>query len=81
MLRTTRNFRSVREVEELWEEAIRRVNEGVKDALKTESDPELFIAVKECLLGFSMTMEVSNSCLFQRTIVYSSDPTELRVLC
>jgi hypothetical protein len=58
-MRTTRGFRAERDVEELWEEAIRRVKEGIQDTLRSEKDHELFIAVKDCMLGFAMTMEVS----------------------
>jgi hypothetical protein len=58
VLRTTRNFRSEREVEELWEEAIRRITEGVRDSLAGEQDYELFIAVKDCLVSFASAMEV-----------------------
>jgi hypothetical protein len=58
VMRTTKSFRAERDVEELWEEAIRRVKEGIQDALRTEKDHELFIAVKDHLLVFAMTMEV-----------------------
>jgi hypothetical protein len=57
-MRTTRGFRVERDVEELWEEAIRRVKESIQDALRQEKDHEMFIVVKDCLLGFAMTMEV-----------------------
>jgi len=58
VLRTTRGFRTKSEVEELWEGVVTRLNSSVSSALERESDPDIFLAVKECLLGFIMTMEV-----------------------
>jgi hypothetical protein len=31
---------------------------AVEDGLRTESDPDSFLKVKECLIGFIMTLEV-----------------------
>ena len=45
-------------MEELWEGVVARLNSSVSTALEQESDPDIFLAVKECLLGFIMTMEV-----------------------
>ncbi|KZS98038.1 exocyst complex component sec15 subunit [Sistotremastrum niveocremeum HHB9708] len=56
VLRTSRGFRSERTIEELWEEALRRVSEGVQDALARETDLNMFLKVKDCLSGFGMTM-------------------------
>lgn len=58
VLRTTRGFRTESEVEELWDGVVTRLNSSVSSALEQESDPDIFLAVKECLLGFIMTMEV-----------------------
>ncbi len=58
VLRTSRGFRTESEVEELWEGVVARLNSSVSTALEQESDPDIFLAVKECLLGFIMTMEV-----------------------
>lgn len=56
---TTGNFRSERDVEELWEGVISRMGSAVEGALKNESDPDAYLRVKEALIGFIMTLEVS----------------------
>lgn len=58
VLRTTRNFRNERVIEELWDAVVGRLSLAVEDALKNESEPDVFLRVKECLLGFIMTLEV-----------------------
>ncbi|KAJ7590888.1 rsec15 [Mycena floridula] len=57
VLETTGSFRSERDVEELWEALISRLTSAVETSLKTETDPEVFLRVKECLIGFIMTLE------------------------
>ncbi|CAG7848707.1 SubName: Full=Related to secretory pathway protein (Exocyst complex protein Sec15) {ECO:0000313/EMBL:CCA69070.1} [Serendipita indica DSM 11827] len=57
VLQNTRGFRSQREVDELWEGVLERLNSSVASELETESDPEVFLGVKESLLAFTMTME------------------------
>ncbi|KAG1752614.1 exocyst complex subunit Sec15-like-domain-containing protein [Suillus paluster] len=47
VLETTGNFRSEREVEELWEALVSRLS----------PDPDSFLRVKECLIGFVTTLE------------------------
>jgi hypothetical protein len=59
VLRTTRGFRSEREVDELWENVVRRVGEGMGQTLANETDPEVFLDVKESLIAFSATLEVA----------------------
>lgn len=58
VLSTTGSFRSPREVEDLWEALLRRVGNAVDTALKNVSDADAYLAVKECLLSFTMTLEV-----------------------
>ncbi|KAG8805543.1 hypothetical protein FRC17_005461, partial [Serendipita sp. 399] len=57
VLQNTRGFRSQREVDELWEGILERLNSSVATELGTESDPEVFLKVKESLLAFTMTIE------------------------
>ncbi|TFK28905.1 rsec15 [Coprinopsis marcescibilis] len=57
VLETTGTFRSQRDVEELWDAAVARLTSGVEDALRTETDPDTFLRVKESLLSFIMTLE------------------------
>jgi hypothetical protein len=58
ILQNTRGFRSPREVDELWEGVLERLKSSVASELEAESDPEAFLKVKECLLAFTVTMEV-----------------------
>jgi len=62
VLRTTRGFRSEREVEDLWESVVARVGEGMEQALANETNPDVFLDVKESLIAFSATLEVSMEC-------------------
>lgn len=57
VLESTGPFRSERDVEELWEGLITRLTGAVEGTLRTESDPETYLRVKECLIGFMMTLE------------------------
>ncbi|KAF8517783.1 exocyst complex subunit Sec15-like-domain-containing protein [Gautieria morchelliformis] len=57
VLRTTMGFRSEREVDELWENVVGRVEEGMGQTLANETDPEVFLDVKESLIAFSATLE------------------------
>ncbi|EPT03610.1 exocyst complex component sec15 subunit [Fomitopsis schrenkii] len=57
VLSTTGSFRSPREVEDLWEALLRRIGNAVDTALKNVSDADAYLAVKECLLSFTMTLE------------------------
>lgn len=63
VLETTGTFRSEREVEELWEGVVSRLTIAVQSSLRAESDPDSFLRVKECLIGFIMTLEVHISLL------------------
>lgn len=58
VLNTTGNFRSERDVEELWDSLLARVTTVVDTALKEETDADSFLRVKESLMGFVMTLEV-----------------------
>jgi hypothetical protein len=58
VLDTTHDFRSETEVEELWDLLIGRFCIAIESALRTETDPDVFLKVKECLIGFIMTLEV-----------------------
>ena len=58
VLKTTGNFRSEQELEELWDSLLGRLCLALDDALSTETDPEAYLRVKEALIGFIMTMEV-----------------------
>ncbi|TCD69836.1 hypothetical protein EIP91_005913 [Steccherinum ochraceum] len=57
VLDTTGNFRSERDVEELWEGVISRMGNAVEGALRNENDPDAYLRVKEALIGFIMTLE------------------------
>ena len=59
VLKTTGNFRSEQELEALWDSLLGRLCLALDDALSTETDPEGYLRVKEALIGFIMTMEVS----------------------
>lgn len=58
VLETTGNFRSERDVEELWDALVIRLTSSIDGALRTETNPDSFLQVKECLIGFIMTLEV-----------------------
>lgn len=57
VLKTTGNFRSEQELEELWDSLLGRLCLALDNALGTETDPEGYVRVKEALIGFIMTME------------------------
>lgn len=59
MLETTGSFRSQRDVEELSDAVINRLTTAIEDALRNQKDPDMFLRVKESLLSFIMTLEVS----------------------
>ena len=46
-------------MEELWDALVSRLSAGLQWALQSEADPNEFLKVKECLIGFIMTLEVS----------------------
>lgn len=73
VLQTTGSFRSESEVEELWDALLSRLSAGLQWALKSESDPNEFLKVKECLIGFIMTLEVCDAllCLIKRAHTYT----------
>ncbi|KAF9268155.1 exocyst complex component, sec15 subunit [Marasmius fiardii PR-910] len=57
VLETTGTFRSEREVEELWEGVVSRLTSSIESALARETDPDSFLRVKECLIGFIVSLE------------------------
>ena len=63
VLKTTGNFRSEQELEGLWDSLLGRLCLALDDALSTETDPEGYLRVKEALIGFIMTMEVSSPAI------------------
>jgi len=58
-LNTTGAFRSAREVEELWDAIVERLSNALDVALKQETEAESFLRVKEDLMAFIMTLEVT----------------------
>ncbi|KAF8663498.1 hypothetical protein AX16_001066 [Volvariella volvacea WC 439] len=57
VLATTGTFRSERDVEELWDSLVVGLVAAIKFSLHTETDPEVFMKVKETLISFIMTLE------------------------
>lgn len=51
-------FRSEREVEELWDGVVSRLTTQIEYALARETDPDAFLRVKECIIGFITSLEV-----------------------
>jgi phage shock protein A len=68
VLETTDNFRSEADVAELWDAMTTRLSGSIDTALRKETDPEAFLKVKECLIGFIMTLE---SPLYSTTALHS----------
>ena len=58
VLETTGSFRSLRDVEELWEGVAVALTTAIENALRAETDAESFLKVKENLLTFIMTLGV-----------------------
>jgi exocyst complex component 6 len=58
VLNTTGNFRSDRDVEELWDALLGRLSAAVDRALNKETDADAYLRVKEGLIAFVMTLEV-----------------------
>ena len=63
VLRTMPDFRSQRDVDELWDEMCRRIVEVMGQGLKGCSEPEIFLESKTNVLLFVQTLEVSRSIL------------------
>lgn len=95
VLNTTGSFRSQREVEDLWDALVKRVGMAVDNALRNEADSDAYLAVKECLLSFIMTLEVclpthvslpesltlsSVLLIFDRELTFLH-PSSLRAIC
>ena len=58
VLSNARNFRSERDVDELWTSVIGRLTQAIEQSLDRETDPDQFLLVKESLLSFITTLEV-----------------------
>jgi exocyst complex component 6 len=58
VLETTGSFRSLRDVEELWDGVAVALTTAIENALRAETDAESFLKVKEKLLTFIMTLGV-----------------------
>lgn len=58
VLRTTRSFRSQREVEELWDVVVSRLVQVVQAILRNEGDVDTFLGCKDVILSFIQTLEV-----------------------
>lgn len=59
VLRITKDFRSQRQVNSLWDEVCRNVVQLVSDSLKTCEDPKVFLQTKWQILNFEQTLKVS----------------------
>ncbi|KAK2466101.1 hypothetical protein APHAL10511_001743 [Amanita phalloides] len=57
VLETACTFRSLRDVEELWDTLVKGLTAGVEKALSNEPDPDVFLKTKESLISFLMTLE------------------------
>ncbi|EEB97638.1 hypothetical protein MPER_03005, partial [Moniliophthora perniciosa FA553] len=60
--------RSERDVEELWDGVITRLTISLESSLRNETVPDTFLSVKECLIGFIMTVE---SALYSTSSLHS----------
>ena len=63
VIQTTRNFRSERDIEELWANVTSRLTSAIEQALSRETNPDVFLRTKETLLAFMLTLEVSLSTM------------------
>jgi hypothetical protein len=76
VLETTGTFRSERDVEELWDSIVMGLATAITNSLQKETDPDVFLRVKECLIGFIMTLEVPSLPLAP---VLTCSPTSRRL--
>ncbi len=67
VLRATRDFRSQKEVDDLWDEMYRTVVRIVGDALRDCSETEVFLEAKRHILVFITTLEVRITSPRRRT--------------
>jgi len=58
VLETTGNFRSARDVEDLWDGLVAQLSTAIDGALKEETEAEIFLKAKESLSNFIMIVEV-----------------------
>ena len=82
VLSTTGNFRSERDVEELWDALLSRLSSAVERALQRETEADSYLRVKEGLIAFVLTLEVSLATLHpairsKRDQAYSYSTTSL----
>ena len=76
VLRTTRSFRSQREVEELWDVVVTRLVQVVQAILKNEGDVDTFLGCKDVILSFIQTLEVG-LLLSSSLVRFVDDDTDL----
>ncbi|KAF8897720.1 exocyst complex component, sec15 subunit [Infundibulicybe gibba] len=60
VLESTGSFRSERDIEELWECVVAGLTTAIDRALRNETDPDVYLRVKECLINFIVTLETSS---------------------
>ena len=58
VLRTMPDFRSRRDVDDLWDEMCKRIGEVISGGLKGCGEPEIFLESKTNVLLFVQTLEV-----------------------
>ena len=58
VLRTMPDFRSQRDVDDLWDEMCKRIGEVIGGGLKGCGEPEIFLESKTNVLLFVQTLEV-----------------------
>jgi hypothetical protein len=58
VLETTGNFRSSRDVEDLWDGLVAQLSTAIEGALQKETEAETFLMAKENLSNFIMIVEV-----------------------
>ncbi|KAH8830374.1 rsec15 [Flagelloscypha sp. PMI_526] len=56
VLETTGDFRSERDVEDLWDSLVANLRNGLENSLRMEADPDSFLKVKESLISFIIAL-------------------------
>lgn len=68
VLRIMPDFRSQRDVDDLWDEMCKKIGEVIGGGLKGCSEPEVFLESKTNVLLFVQTLEVSRLCVIIRNM-------------
>jgi hypothetical protein len=71
VLETTGTFRSIRDVEDLWDSLASGLTAALTKSLRIETDADEFLRVKESLLAFMMTLEVSKYIFSPPRIIHN----------